>query len=42
MTWVESAANGGLGLLALGEPQKEIVSYDSLLLVRRSLGPPSA
>ena len=42
MTWAESAANGGLGLLTLGEPPKEIVPYDSLLLVRRSLSPPSA
>ncbi len=34
MTWAEAAANGGLGLLTLGEPPKEIVSYDLLLLVR--------
>lgn len=34
MTWADAAANGGLGLLTLGEPSKEIVSYDLLLLVR--------
>jgi CRISPR-associated protein Cas2 len=38
MTWAEAAANGGLGLLTLGEPPKEIVAYDSLLLVRSHLG----
>lgn len=42
MTWVESAANGGLGLATLGEPVKDIVFHDAMLLVRRSLRAPSA
>lgn len=37
MTWAESSANGGLGLLTLGEPPKEIVPHDAMLLVRRPL-----
>ncbi|WP_372015876.1 type I-E CRISPR-associated endoribonuclease Cas2e [Tistrella mobilis] len=37
MTWADSAAHGGLGLSALGEPPKDIVSHDGMLLVRRLL-----
>lgn len=37
MTWADSAANGGLGLSALGEPPKIIVPHDAMLLVRRPL-----
>ena len=37
MTWAESAANGGLGLSSLGEPPKEIVAHNAMLLVRRAL-----
>ncbi|MTJ82933.1 MAG: type I-E CRISPR-associated endoribonuclease Cas2 [Telmatospirillum sp.] len=37
MAWAESAAAGGLGLLTLGDPPKEIVGQDGLLLVRRAL-----
>ncbi|HXT05591.1 MAG TPA: type I-E CRISPR-associated endoribonuclease Cas2e [Roseiarcus sp.] len=37
MTWAETAANGGLGLVTLGEPAKEIVAHDAMLLVRRPL-----
>lgn len=37
MTWPDSIANGGLGLLSLGEPVKEIVTHNAMLLVRRSL-----
>jgi CRISPR-associated protein Cas2 len=37
MTWSESAANGGMGLLTLGEPAKQIVAHDAMLLVRREL-----
>jgi CRISPR-associated protein Cas2 len=37
MTWADSAAHGGLGLTTLGEPPKEIVSHDAMLLVRRPL-----
>lgn len=35
MTWVDSKASGGLGLLTLGEPPKEIIEHDAMLLVRR-------
>ena len=37
MTWADSKANGGLGLASLGEPPKQIVPHDALLLVRRPL-----
>ena len=37
MTWADSKANGGLGLTTLGEPPKQIVPHDALLLVRRPL-----
>jgi CRISPR-associated protein Cas2 len=37
MTWADSTANGGLGLASLGEPPKEIISHDAMLLVRRAL-----
>ncbi|MFC4624634.1 type I-E CRISPR-associated endoribonuclease Cas2e [Daeguia caeni] len=37
MTWADSRANGGLGLLHLGEPVKDIVVHDAMLLVRRAL-----
>jgi CRISPR-associated protein Cas2 len=37
MCWAESAAAGGLGLATLGEPPKEVVTHDALLLVRRVL-----
>lgn len=37
MTWADSAANGGLGLASLGEPPKEIVTHNAMLLVRRPL-----
>lgn len=37
MTWAESASNGGLGLATLGEPPKDIVAHDAILLVRRPL-----
>ena len=37
MTWADSTANGGLGLASLGEPPKQIVPHDALLLVRRPL-----
>jgi CRISPR-associated protein Cas2 len=39
MTWAESAANGGLGMATLGEPAKDIVAHDAMLLVRRPLTP---
>jgi CRISPR-associated protein Cas2 len=37
MTWADRAANGGLGLATLGEPSKEIIPHDAMLLVRRPL-----
>ena len=37
MTWADVSENGGLGLLTLGEPPKEVISHDGLLLVRRSI-----
>ncbi|MCT8988851.1 type I-E CRISPR-associated endoribonuclease Cas2e [Chelativorans sp. SCAU2101] len=37
MTWADSSANGGLGLLTLGEPPKQIIAHDAMLLVRRAL-----
>ncbi|WP_137134226.1 type I-E CRISPR-associated endoribonuclease Cas2e [Rhizobium sp. FKY42] len=37
MTWADSAAHGGLGLSTLGEPPKQIVAHDAMLLVRRPL-----
>ena len=35
MTWADKTASGGLGLQSLGEPPKQIVSHDAMLLVRR-------
>lgn len=37
MTWADNAAHGGLGLSTLGEPPREIVAHDAMLLVRRPL-----
>jgi CRISPR-associated protein Cas2 len=37
MCWAESAAAGGLGLATLGEPPKDVVAHDGILLVRRAL-----
>ncbi|MBU0726649.1 MAG: type I-E CRISPR-associated endoribonuclease Cas2e [Alphaproteobacteria bacterium] len=37
MTWADSASHGGLGLSSLGEPPKDIVAHDAMLLVRRRL-----
>lgn len=35
MTWTERDQPGGVGLLILGEPARQLVSVDGLLLVRR-------
>ena len=35
--WAEPAGSGGLGLRTFGEPPKEIVTHDAMLLVRRDL-----
>lgn len=37
MTWADTASNGGLGLLTLGETPKDIIPHDAMLLVRRPL-----
>ena len=37
MCWAEPAAAGGLGLKMLGEPPKEVITHDAVLLVRRAL-----
>ena len=37
MVWAETAANGGMGLLQLGEPPRQIVAHDCAWLVRRAL-----
>lgn len=35
MTWAESGADGGLGLQTLGQPNRDIVAHDAMLLIRR-------
>ena len=37
MTWADSTADGGLGLKSLGEPPKEIVKHNAMLLIRRNI-----
>ncbi len=37
MCWAEAGAAGGLGLATLGEPPKDVVAHDGILLVRRAL-----
>jgi CRISPR-associated protein Cas2 len=37
MTWADRASDGGLGLATLGEPPKQVVAHDAMLLVRRAL-----
>jgi CRISPR-associated protein Cas2 len=39
MCWAEPSAAGGLGLATLGEPPKDVVVHDAILLVRRDLPP---
>ena len=36
MTWRDTAAPGGLRVLTLGEPPKDLVEHEGSLLVRRS------
>lgn len=36
MCWAEPGAAGNLGLAELGEPPKEVVAHEAVLLVRRS------
>lgn len=35
MCWAEPVANGGLGMQTFGEPPKDIIAHDAMLLVRR-------
>ena len=42
MCWAEPAAAGGLGLAILGEPPKDVIAHDAVLLVRRALPAPLA
>lgn len=37
MCWADATAAGGLGLATLGEPPKDVVVHDAVLLVRRML-----
>ena len=37
MCWAEAASHGGLGLMTWGEPPKDVVSHDAMLLIRRAL-----
>ena len=37
MTWNKPRASGSLGLLTLGDPPKEIVDHEGVLLVRRNI-----
>ena len=37
MCWAEPASAGGLGLSVLGDPPKDVVAHDGILLVRRAL-----
>lgn len=37
MTWADRNADGGLGLVSLGNPPKDIIAHDAFLLVRRPL-----
>lgn len=37
MCWAEPAAHGGLRMVTFGEPAKDIVAHDAMLLVRRNL-----
>ena len=36
MTWKDTEAPGGQGLLYLGEPSRELVEVDGMVLVRRN------
>ncbi len=37
MTWRETTAPGGQAILTLGEPRRDLVDVDGVLLVRREL-----
>lgn len=40
MVWREASKPGGLGVLTLGEPPKDLVEHEGSLLVRRALRAP--
>jgi len=40
ISWAESTGHGGLGLVTFGEPPKDIVQHDAMLLVRRESSAP--
>ncbi|MDA8217740.1 MAG: type I-E CRISPR-associated endoribonuclease Cas2e [Dehalococcoidales bacterium] len=40
MTWTDSKAPGGQGILTLGTPQEEIEEYDGIFLCRRPIRAP--
>ena len=35
MVWADAAESGGIGILTLGEPAREVVEVDGLRLIRR-------
>ena len=37
MTWADRSADGAMGLNVLGEPAKDVVAHEGVLLVRRAL-----
>ena len=37
MAWGESRASGSLGLRMLGEPPKDVIEHEGILLVRRTI-----
>lgn len=39
MVWREASMPGGVGVLNLGEPPKDLVEHEGTLLVRRALRP---
>lgn len=40
MCWAEADAPGAIGLATLGEPPKDVVEHEGILLVRRQLSSP--
>lgn len=36
MTWADTSASGALGVRILGEPPKDVVAHEGVLLVRRA------
>ena len=42
MAWAERKSAGSLGLRTLGQPPKEVIEHEGILLVRRAIALPSA